>query len=226
MHADQLKITLELFKMCKFIVAVPSICFKVCLEGCYWEELCLLSVRCVWQCILLANTSLVLKVVLTLDCSCPAFVIFHTAVLCSVHSGCTSLCCLPGSHGVLLFPVCSLLFLHCDPFQVSQQITSLCFFVLLSVPRIVFVISHCWTKCLQIVSLCFKSMFSAKTDFWCSTQTLVLFQLQLHKFILCLNFIHIHDNHLQTILLLPETSMWFFFSINPSRESWAPTVQY
>lgn len=48
MHAVQLNITLERFKMCKSIVTVPNTCFKLGLfGGCFWEELCLLSLRCI-----------------------------------------------------------------------------------------------------------------------------------------------------------------------------------
>lgn len=48
MYAVQLNITLEHFKMCNSIVTVPKTCFKVRLfGGCSWEELCLLSLRCI-----------------------------------------------------------------------------------------------------------------------------------------------------------------------------------
>lgn len=56
-----------------------------CIFGGLWPRRNLLAERKmrmqVWQCILLANTSLVLKVALTLDCSCPAFVIFYNPAL-------------------------------------------------------------------------------------------------------------------------------------------------
>lgn len=197
MHAAQLKLALEHFKMCKFIVAVPNIRFKVCLEGCYREELCLLRMQ-VWQRIPSANMRLVLKVALAIALLLSSSTILHRS---RMHV------CLAAAACVLFLPVCSLLFLRCDPFQVSQQAISLCSLVLLSVACVVFNISRCWTKCLQIGSLCFKR------DFWFSSQSLALFLLQLHKLLLCLHFIHIHGNHLQAVLLLAETSKWFYFHL-------------
>lgn len=99
----------------------------------------------VWQCILSANTSWVLKVALTLDCSCPAFVVFYNPAPqpCVLRTQDARPCvvCLKAPACVLLFPVCSLLFLHCDPFRIFRQII-LCSLVLLSVACVVFVISH------------------------------------------------------------------------------------
>lgn len=90
----------------------------------------------VWQCILSANTSWVLKVALTLDCSCPAFVILYNpapqrCVLCTQDAR-PCVLCLAAPACVLLFPVCRLLFLRCDLFHIFQQII-LCSLVLLSV---------------------------------------------------------------------------------------------
>lgn len=104
--ALQLKIIPEQFKTCKSIVAAPNIC-----SGCM-EEVPMRNSTC-WayhaHADMTAHTSMVLSVAPTLDCSCPAFVIFDIPaphVLCSVHSGCTSLCCLPASSCLCSFISC------------------------------------------------------------------------------------------------------------------------
>lgn len=200
------RLPLSLSNAVNLFAAVASICFKVCLDGCYREDLCFAECEArmqVWQCILSANTSWVLRVALTLDCSCPAFVILYNparqrCVLCTQDAR-PCVVCLAAPACVLLFPVSCLLFLHCDHVSylpannlVFSWITQCCLFWFLlcdiygpSVFRLAL-----WAS---------KALFHLKEIFNFPHRRSPLTPLQLNKFILCLKLLH--DNHSQTILL-------------------------
>lgn len=153
MPALQLKITPEQFKTCKSIVAVPNIC-----SGCV-EEVPMRNSTC-WAYHAHADMTPVwfLSVAPTLDCTCPAFVIFDNPApqaLSSVHSGCTSLCCLPASS-------CLCSFISCMRFALSSP------WSVLSLPGNNLLIFSCFAE-FCFCSLCNTPMLECDPRYFKST---------------------------------------------------------